>query len=143
MFAIGLDYKRDKNFSAMFSPVTGKLTMVSSNYLANQGAFGVTKGKNQRLEAGGSVKASYNNEIMENISLQTKLELFSNYLEHPENIDVEWEIFISMKVNEYISANFKTQLIYDDDILIENDAGDAAPRLQIKEILGVGLTYDF
>ncbi len=86
---------------------------------------------------------------MENITLQTKLELFSNYLETPQNIDINWETLISMKVNKLISATLSTHLIYDDDIEItidKNDDGiidERGPRIQFKEVLGVGFSYKF
>jgi len=86
---------------------------------------------------------------MENISLQTKLDLFSNYLDNPQYIDVNWEVLISMKVNKYISATLSTQLLYDHDINIAIDEnGDgitdkSGSRTQFKEVLGVGFSYKF
>ncbi len=91
----------------------------------------------------------YTANVMENITLQTKLELFSNYLETPQNIDINWETLISMKVNKLISATLSTHLIYDDDIEItidKNDDGiidERGPRIQFKEVLGVGFSYKF
>ena len=159
--AIGMDYKPNKSFSLFISPLTLKMTIVNDQRLANAGAYGVhaaeyneigelTKnGLTTRAEYGGYLRAFFNKDIMKNVNLQTKLELFSNYAETPENIDVNWEVLIAMKVNKYISATISTQLLYDDDIDIAVDNNNdglidaIGPRTQFKEVLGVGLSYKF
>lgn len=160
--AIGMDYKPSDAFTLFISPLTTKMTIVADEKLANAGAFGVdaatydettgkiiTKGKMLRSEYGGYLRAIFNKEVMKNIKLITKLELFSDYLEHPDHIDVNWEVLLALKVNDYISATVFTQLIYDHDIDIavdENNDGviDAfGPRVQFKEVLGIGFTYKF
>lgn len=143
MVSMGLDYKYADQLSVYLAPLTGKMTIVNSSLLSEQGSFGVEKGKKQRLEAGGSMKIAYNYKLMKNIALKSNLKLFSNYLEEPQNIDIEWQVFLNLRVNEYIAANINTHLIYDDDIMIADESGDLAPRIQFKEILGVGLSYDF
>ena len=84
---------------------------------------------------------------MENITFQTVLELFSNYLNNPQNIDVNWTTLTTFKVNKFISATLSTQLIYDDDIKVLRSAGDQkgtiGPDIQFKQVLGVGFTYKF
>ena len=81
-----------------------------------------------------------------------RTELLSNYLESPENIVVNTELQLNMKVNKYISANFSVQAIYDDNIdTIEtttNAAGEQivsnkGPKTQIKQIFGAGVAYTF
>lgn len=122
--------------------------------LAAAGAFGLnradsaktgsTVSKNVRTEAGAFVKIVLTKDIMKNINLNTKLELFSDYLKHPERIDVDWETIITMKVNKFFDVQIKTNLIYDDDILIADDAGkNPRPRTQFKEVMGLGFVYKF
>lgn len=117
--------------------------------LSAAGAFGVAPGESVRNEFGGYVRLFYKNDIMENIKLQTKLDLFTNYLDRPQNIDVNWEMLISMKVNKWITVALSTQLIYDHDIKINVDnngdgvTDEVGPRTQFKEILAVGLAYTF
>lgn len=142
LLSIGMDYKY-KKFSLFAGPLTGKLTIVNNDELAKQGAFGVKEGKTQRLEAGGALKLAYQDTIMQNITLDSKLELFSNYLENPQNIDVEWDVLMTFKVNKYIFANLQTRLIYDHDTKIEEDDGGKAPKVQFKEIFGIGFAYEF
>lgn len=147
--ALGLDYKPQKDLSFFFSPATAKLTVVSDENLSNQGAFGVDPGKNTRMEVGAILKMDMNTEIMKNVTLNNKVELFSNYLEKPQNIDIDWDLMLNMKVNDYLSANLITNLIYDDDVKVpidDNEDGtfeSSGPRIQFKEILGIGLNIKF
>ncbi|WP_297086457.1 DUF3078 domain-containing protein [uncultured Draconibacterium sp.] len=140
---VGMDYKTDK-FSALLAPVSGKFTFVTDDDLSAQGAFGVEPGKKSRAEMGATVKLQLVTDIVKNVTLDTKIDFFSNYFEDPQNIDIDWTMKIIMKVNDYLSANLITQLIYDDDVLILNpDTGSEVPRLQFMESFGVGLTFKF
>ena len=156
--ALGLDYKPNAYFTAFIAPVTAKFTFVLDDKLSAAGAFGVDPGSKVKSEMGGYLRASYSKndfkgEFMKNISLTTKIDLFSNYAHNPQNIDVSWETLIAMKVNKYISVNLNTHLLYDDDILIRIDRNDngvlsdpvdlPGKRIQFKEIFGVGFSYKF
>lgn len=136
----GIDYKPTKQLSILISPLTGKMTFVNDNDLSAAGAFGVDPGKKVRSEFGSFFKMELKTDIMKNVSLESKLDLFSNYFHNPGNIDVNWNMLINMKVNDYLSANLITNLIYDDDIKVSEDKG---PRVQFKEMFGVGLNLKF
>ena len=146
---IGMDYKPNDNFSLFLSPATAKLIVVNDTMLSNAGAFGVTPGDVTRFELGGYMSLMYKTDIMKNISFMTKLNLFSNYLEKPGNVDISWETFLTMKVNDYISASLTTHLIYDDNIhsaeLTDATTGltRMAPGIQFKQVFGVGFAYKF
>ncbi len=138
--SVGFDYKPNKEFSVLLSPLTGKMTVVNDDVLSAAGAFGVDPGKTIRMEVGSFVKMELKTEIMKNVSLHSKLDLFSNYLNNPENIDINWDVLINMKINDYLSANLITNLIYDDDIKAGVGEG---PKVQFKEMFGVGLSLKF
>lgn len=153
--SLGMDYKRDDTFSAMISPVSGKVTFVQYQDLADAGAFGVTPaeydtsgariaaGETMRAEFGASANLVWRKKVMENINLSTSLGLFSNYLEKPQNVDINWELELNLKVNDYVSATINTQFVYDDDTRFPSDAGIMIAKPQFKEIIGVSLTYQF
>jgi hypothetical protein len=158
--ALGMDYKPNDFLTVFISPITGKNTIVMNDSLSDIGAFGVDSGMVSRMEIGGYIKIAAKKDIMENVTIQTKLDLFSNYLANPQNFDVNWETLIDMKVNKYISVNIGTHLIYDDDIDLEVDQLDAngnvmtaadgitpltyfAPRTQFKQVLNLGFSYKF
>ncbi len=143
LFAAGIDYRPNKNLSVFIAPATSKTTFVNNQTLADAGAYGVEAGKKVRSEFGGYFKAVYSKDIMKNVNLNTKLGLFSNYLHNPQNIDVDWEVLLAMKINKFLTANLSTQLLYDDDILVPLEGGGTGKRIQFKEILGIGFSVKF
>jgi hypothetical protein len=142
--ATGLDYQPSESFSLFLTPLSAKFTIVADDSLSNEGAFGVTPGEQIRAEMGATVKGEYKATVMPNVDLSTSLTLFSNYFDNPQNIDVNWDVTLNMKINDYLSANFSTNLIYDHDVLIPiDDQGNTGRRVQLKQVLGVGLSYKF
>lgn len=149
LIALGFDYKPNSYFSAFLAPLTAKFTFVADEDLSNLGAFGVKPGEKSRSEVGGYIRAIYSrndfkNEFMKNVSFTTKIDLFSNYANNPQNIDVSWETLIGLKVNKYIGVNFNIHLMYDDDVKIAASGNEpVGSLLQFKEIFGVGFSYKF
>ncbi len=142
--ATGLDYQPSESLSLFITPLSAKFTFVTDDSLSNAGAFGVDPGEQVRAELGATVKGEYKATVMPNVDLSTSLTLFSNYFNNPENIDVNWDVTLNMKINDYLSANFSTNLIYDHDILIPiDDQGNTGRRVQLKQVLGVGFSYKF
>lgn len=148
-FGPGFAYRRSENLRFNLSPASGRLIIVTNDELSSQGAFGVEPGSTTRFEFGASFDAYYKVDLMENISIENILKLYSNYLEDPQNVDVDYTLNLFMKVNDYISVNGGLQLIYDDNTLIPRQVngtpqpGTDRPALQVRQILGVGLTYKF
>lgn len=160
--ALGMDYKPNPSFSLFLAPVAGKIIIVNNQRLADAGSYGVDKaeynlttgelikkGKLTRYEFGGYLRTSYSKDLKKNMQLSTKLDLFSNYLEHPENIVVNWETFIALKLGKYLTATISTTLIYDDKSIIKIDDNEdgiieaEGPRVQFKEVFGLGFSYKF
>ncbi|MDF2438603.1 MAG: hypothetical protein K0Q95_2979 [Bacteroidota bacterium] len=163
LLSLGMEYKSDdKAFTFLISPLTSKTTIVNDQRLANAGAFGVEPAERNavgnitkhaalvRYELGGFIKMLYKKEIAKNVLLATKVELFSNYLKNPQNIDVNWEFQLDMKINKYLAASLSTQMIYDHDIPVPVErtvnnitVPGVGPRLQFKEVLAIGIAYNF
>lgn len=170
--ALGLDYKPNKFFSLFISPATGRLTLVNDQKLADGGAFGVdaavydvntglktANGKTSRPEFGAYLRAVFQKDIVKNVNLLTKLSLFDNYTDkikkHRGNTDVNWEVLIIIKANKYLTTSLFTNLIYDHDIAVpiygdvtlagvtKKAVVDNGPRVQFKEVFGLGLSYKF
>ncbi len=153
IFSLGMDFKPNKNFSLLLSPLTAKITIVNDDRLAT--SYGLEAGENMRAELGAFIKATYQKDIFENVNLLTRIDLFSNYVEDPQNVDVNWETLISMKVNSWLTTSISTQVIYDDNTMIitqteKLDANDdvlvaekRGPRTQFKEVFALGLSVKF
>ena len=153
---------KDQKFNLYISPITQKITFVLDEDLANSGAFGVQKavldadgnvveeGEKIFLEFGFLVTNTYEKEIWENMILRQRLSLYTDYLRRFGNIDVDWELNIDLRVNKYILTTIGTHVIYDDDILFDEQKNDEGfvvdpgePRIQFKQLLGVGVSYLF
>ncbi|MCB9023753.1 MAG: DUF3078 domain-containing protein [Lentimicrobium sp.] len=141
MLGLGMDYKPYPYLSVSLLPVTGRLTIVGDKGLSDAGAYGVDPGKTIRPEFGASLKATFEKDIITNVNLKSKLELFSNYVDRPQNIDINWEALLILKVNKLISTYIGLQTVYDHDIQIMDKDGKTGPRTQFKQTFGIGLTY--
>lgn len=133
---------RDFRFSSSISPVTGKVTFVLDQELADQGAFGVEPGRQSRSELGPSLSNQFEWEVFQNVSFRSDLDLFANF-ETVDNVDVVWQTRMAMKVNKHLSANFSTHLIYDDDVDIQRDDGTTYRAVQFKHVLNVSVGFIF
>jgi len=139
-----MEYKKDDSFFVILAPISGKVTIVTNDSLSNVGSFGVEPGNKSRSEFGGTIKIGVNKDLMENVNFSSTLDLFSNYFNNPQNIDISWKALLNMKINKYLSANISTHLMYDNDIAsVDTDGNPGGPKVQFKEILGVGFSYKF
>ncbi len=153
---------KGRRFNIYISPLTQKATYVFDQELADKGSFGVEKavldadgnvlekGKNIFLELGFLVTNSWETEVYKNVALKHRLSLYTDYLRKFGNVDVDWELNVDLRVNEYIVTTVGAHVIYDDDILfdaVKDDEGNiidpGEPRLQLKQLLGVGVSYNF
>ena len=131
---VGMDYKPNKKFSILISPIAAKYTIVGDTVLVDQTAYGVDADKKVKKEVGSYVKISHKMDFWEDMKLENKLSLYSNYSEKPQNIDVDWELILTMPINQYLITIFSTHLISDDD---------TGSKMQFKENLSVGVKYRF
>jgi hypothetical protein len=148
-FSLGMDYKPSDVFSLFLSPVSTKFTFVLDEDLSAAGSFGLDPGQTARAELGAYIKMAFKKEILKNVTLDTKIDFFSNYLDHPQYVDINWDMLLTFTINKYLSASLMTQLIYDYDIKFgEDTTGDGIDdtfeaKVQLKELFGLGLTYSF
>ncbi len=142
--SLGLEYRPNTIFSVYLSPVAGKFTFVEDDYLSGLGAFGVDPGDKFRAELGAYLKARAEKDIMENVKVISTVDFFTAYDSSFGNVDVNWDLLISMKINKFLSASVNTTLKYDDDVKnVRKDGTFEGPKVQFKEMLGVGLAYNF
>jgi Protein of unknown function (DUF3078) len=166
--SFGMKYQPSKAVQLILSPSSGKLILVCEQELADKGSFGVTpaivddstgaileKGKQLKAEFGLNVVFKYKKEIMKNITAESKLNFFNNYLDEDLsnrwNIDIDCESSLTFAVNDHVSTDIYLHLIYDHDTMIpeyeikngEKTKISEGPKLQFKESFGVGLMFKF
>ena len=126
-----------------FAPLNGKTTFVLDDTLSARGDFGIDPGNNLLFQAGVDLSMTLNKEIVKNVTLSTTLGLFSKYKDLAV-IDVNWDMLVWFRINQYLSANISTQLIYDQDVTVIDSEGNPVNSLvQFKEVLGIGFTLAF
>lgn len=126
--------EKSDNLKVNIAPATSKLIYVHKHFTEFGPSFGVEQGDAIRFEFGAAVNAYYKLNLMENVSMENILNVYSNYLDTPQNVDIDYQMNLVMKVNKYISANVNFQALYDDN---------AVGAFQIKEVFGLGVNYGF
>lgn len=167
ILSLGVDFKPNENLSLYLSPMTGKFIFIGDKKIANAGTYTsepalfdstgkiIKDGGELKSDFGAYLRINYKATLLENITLVSKFDIFNNFtdksIKNRRNFDIDCETSIVMKVNELISANFLLHLIYDNDTnipIFEKVNGQKkqiglGPRLQLKEVLGIGISYYF
>lgn len=134
-FGPGMLWKRDDYLKFNLAPLTSKLTFVDAVHtLPDEAYFGVEEGKSMRYELGFHAAGYYKLIIMANVSIENILSLYSNYLEDPKNVDLDYQMNVVMKINKYLTTNFAFQTIYDDN---------AFRGFQTRQVFGVAVNFGF
>ncbi len=127
--------------SVTLSPFSGKFTFVLNDELVALNLYG-TEGRNVRAEIGSSLTLMVRKRLVENVTVSSNLNLFSAY-QQPENIDLNSQTTVVLRVNKFLAANVALQLVYDDDINVVREDGSSGPALQVQNAVNVGLSYGF
>ncbi|HTQ63896.1 MAG TPA: DUF3078 domain-containing protein [Puia sp.] len=136
----GINYKPDDHFSVFVSPASARWVIVKNDSLSKIGAFGVDSGKNVKFEFGAYATINYTHKVGANSVYTGRLDLFSNYLRDPQDIDINMTNLLAVKVTGVLAVTFSLNLIYDNDIKsVKSDGTPGGPTLQFQEILGIGL----
>ncbi len=130
----GFLWKKDNYLNVNFSPAAAKLIVVDPHFTELGSSFGVLQGDSSRFEFGASITAHYKLVIMTNVIMENRLNLYSNYLDNPQNVDVNYQMNLIMKINKYLSANVAMQAIYDDNSI---------QAVQVSEVFGLGVNFGF
>ena len=134
---LGWYYKEGEMAWFNISPLAARGIFVNKNYTQNlsqgQKYFGVEKGSNSIISLGASFSGFFKSNLMKNISMENKFNVYINYIKKIKNVDFEWNANVRLKVNDKISSNLIFHIQYDDDLI---------KRLQIRELFGLGLSID-
>ena len=134
---VGVYWKENNSLWVNIAPITGRLILASKKFTDNlengEEYFGVPKGEISRFEFGASISAFYKFEVIENIQLEQRINLYSDYLEQAENIDIDYTITAFMKINDYLSTNLIIQCLYDEN---------AIKKVQLREVFGLAINLN-
>lgn len=158
--AVGIDVKPAKWLSLNIAPVTGGIVIVRNELLRKNYGMHLKKEyedadlssvsddeigsyyKSARFEFGAQIKADVAVNVNDNFKYTSQLVLFSNYLDHPLNLRVNWDNRFDWKLAKYFSLTLTTNMIYDDKVMIFSEKdGETKQRVQFKESLLFGFTY--
>lgn len=152
---LGLDYKPNKNTSINFSPLSYKGTFVPDTAHIDQTKYGIAYNKKSLNEPGVSFMITNEYKPSKTVTVINRLQLFTNYINNPQNIDIDWEMIVVANLNWFTDVRFNTHLIFDDDtktvVLDDNKKPVLRPdgtqmktaRIQFKEMLGFSLVFRF
>jgi hypothetical protein len=98
-----------------------------------------------RYEFGGGIVLSLTGNLFKNkVNYNSQLELFSNYVQNPQNVDVTWWATIKFLIYKNISADMRFDLVFDDDKkATDKDGTVRGAKVQVKNYWGVSLFYQF
>lgn len=129
----GFSYNPNENLQLIFRPLNGKFTFVTDPFLQIAGRYGLQKdGQSVRAEVGANLNALYRLKIIKGLDFTNQLNLFTNYLYHPERVDIAYNGILNIKFNKFISTVVSIDLLYDHDQI---------EKLQMKQTLGVMFSY--
>ena len=136
-FGLGVSWKETDNLWVNIAPISPRITFVNKTFTeklsANESYFGVDQGKSSRFELGPSINGYWLCAVFENVTLEHRLGLYTNYFEKIKNVDLDYQATLNLKVNKHISANVIVHLLYDDN---------AVQELQVREVFGVGIQME-
>jgi hypothetical protein len=152
---IGAEYKPWAKTTLNIAPISYKTTFVLDTANIDQTIHGIAAGQRARREFGTQLVVNNEFSPMNGLDITNRARFFSNYLNKPQNIDVDWEVIVSQRINWFFTVRLNLHLIYDDDVkftvLDENDepvlnpdgSQRKAPKIQLKEFLGLTLSFKF
>jgi hypothetical protein len=147
-FGPGLLWDKNDNLNVNFSPFAARFTFITSEVFTYNDddpldlkydssndvkTYGVDPGDSYLFEFGLNIRAYYKFDIMKNINMENIFTVFSNYIDKPQNIDINYTMNLVMKINDVFSTNLTFQTIYDDD---------SYSGFQIREIFGLGVNVN-
>jgi hypothetical protein len=138
--SFGLDYKPSQAYSLFFSPITGRWVFVTDPVLSARGLYGVKPGENSTFEIGAFANLNFMKEIAPNITFKSRLDLFSNYRNNPQNVDLFMTNLLTAKLSKLFNVTWGVDMIYDDDAKLFGPNGNS-PSLQFKSLIGIGVQF--
>lgn len=140
--APGIDYKPNNFLSFFLTPASLKLVMVLDENIADDvvtdnagnvrgtvhgNPFTLQSGsttivesfEKTDLQVGATFRAIYENQLTEKLSLSSNLLLFSDYLDQPDHIDLNFRNEINYTIIKGLSLSLLSFVTYDHDVFVQ------------------------
>ena len=130
-FGPGMLWKKSDNSSINIAPASARLTFVSNEFL---GKYGAKEGKNTAFGLGFNLSGYFKFDLMKDVIMENIIAMYADYLDNPQNVDIDYQIRFFIKINENLSTNLGFHTIIDDN---------ASSKIQFKQMFGLGLNYIF
>ncbi len=133
-FALGMDFKKSKDFTLLLSPITSKVTFVMDTSKVDQTRYKVDEDKKAAFNNGASIINNINWKISTELNLKSKLDAFVGYMSKDAITQIDWELIFDMRINRFLSTRINTELKY---FTNESD------KIQFREYFTINFSYKF
>ena len=136
LLSAGIDYKNHTDasyFSFFISPATIRWVTKIDPYFFRSNKFGIDSARKVNTEIGAYLSLHFNTSFSKTVKYIGRFDIFSNYKRNPQNIDVLMNNLLTFAISKNFAGSVLFDIIYDDDI---------KQRIQIQEILGIGLKFN-
>lgn len=132
--AIGMDYKKSKNFAILLSPLSSKITTVLANSKVNPNRYKVPEGRKAITRSGASVNSHLKWKISNEYRLEYSFDLFYGYLNKDPDTQMDCEVIFNMRINRFFSTRVNMNFRY-----YQNES----TKLQFKQNFSIAFSYRF
>lgn len=130
-FGPGMFWRKNENYRVNIAPATSRFTFVSRPF---SGQYGVEEGKTSAYGLGFNLSAYLKYKIIDELVMENIVQLYSDYLDKPQNVDINYQTNFFYTLNKYMTLNFTLHFIIDDN---------AVNTFQFRQIFGLGFNYNF
>ena len=93
------------------SPIAGRILVVSSDTLSNQGRHGVEKGKHSKTSLGSSLNIGVDTKFAKN-KLRYRSEVYA-FTDWDETYTARWKNTLDLDITRFLSTSFYLEMYYD------------------------------
>lgn len=132
--SIGFEYKPSKFFDLRLGTGTARQTLVLDDSVRKVQSYGLEPGKNVRNELAFQAVALFDKDIMQNLHLNWRYNLFIPYGRPMKFINHRLDVTLLARVNKLINVTINGTALYNKDMTDD---------IQVSEGLALGIMYKF
>lgn len=153
----GIEWTPEPSLKVFFAPASGRFTFVMNDSIILNAAanrFGNEVGERMRTELGARLEIVFEKEVIKNLSIRSRAQLFNNY-SRPQsqldfigssraNVDINWQTDIFYKLTKNIAFHMGFQLLRDDDVrIVDRTTGMLHAPWNWRNTIGISFITGF